>query len=127
MMIYKIYNIIKMIVEHIKNSLRNQDKLIRYGGDEFIIYLPNIEIEDFYLIMQIFCENYHNNLQLHMKCSIFSARLQCIKQGQLKKQFFHSIIIIPCQKKKFACCRGRSSASVRNDTMKQFLLLMILS
>ena len=59
---FKIYNdtfghdfgdrVLKMIVEHIKNSLRNQDKLIRYGGDEFIIYLPNIEKEDLYLIMQ---------------------------------------------------------------------------
>lgn len=43
---FKIYNdtfshdfgdrVLKMIVEHIKNSLRNQDKLIRYGGDEFL-------------------------------------------------------------------------------------------
>ena len=49
-----------MIVEHIKNSLRNQDKLIRYGGDEFIIYLPNIEIEDLYLIMQNILENIHH-------------------------------------------------------------------
>lgn len=49
-----------MIVEHIKNSLRNQDKLIRYGGDEFIIYLPNIEKEDLYLIMQNILKNIHH-------------------------------------------------------------------
>lgn len=67
---FKIYNdtfghdfgdrVLKMIVEHIKNSLRNQDKLIRYGGDEFIIYLPNIEREDLYLIMQNILENIHH-------------------------------------------------------------------
>ena len=67
---FKIYNdtfshdfgdrVLKMIVEHIKNSLRNQDKLIRYGGDEFIIYLPNIEKEDLYLIMQNILKNIHH-------------------------------------------------------------------
>ena len=69
-MILRIYNdtfshdfgdrVLKMIVEHINNSLRNQDKLIRYGGDEFIIYLPNIEKEDLYLIMQNILKNIHH-------------------------------------------------------------------
>ena len=60
-----------MIVEHIKNSFRNQDKLILYGGDEFIIYLPNIEIEDLYLIMQNIFRKYSSCNNVKVQCSIF--------------------------------------------------------
>ena len=77
---FKIYNdtfshdfgdrVLKMIVEHIKNSLRNQDKLIRYGGDEFIIYLPNIEKEDLYLIMQNILKNILHIIGVHIYLSI---------------------------------------------------------
>ncbi|MFD2165210.1 GGDEF domain-containing protein [Thalassotalea euphylliae] len=37
--------VIKRFAKHIKNSVRNEDSVIRYGGEEFLIKLPHASIE----------------------------------------------------------------------------------
>ena len=37
--------VIKQLVEIAKNSIRKNDLIVRFGGDEFIILLPNTQIE----------------------------------------------------------------------------------
>lgn len=42
--------VIKKLVEISKNNLRNCDFIVRFGGDEFIILLPNTNIQDARLV-----------------------------------------------------------------------------
>ena len=37
--------VLKKIVEIVKNSIRKIDKLVRWGGEEFIIFVPNTDLE----------------------------------------------------------------------------------
>jgi diguanylate cyclase (GGDEF)-like protein len=48
--------LLKKIAEVLQNSLRQEDIISRYGGDEFTIILPNTDIEDARNIMEIIRE-----------------------------------------------------------------------
>ena len=135
---FKIYNdtfghdfgdrVLKMIVEHIKNSLRNQDKLIRYGGDEFIIYLPNIEIEDFYLIMQNILENIHHATIRRYESVQFSlsAGITMYQTGTIEEAVSLADHLLYHAKRKKNCIfteLDHQYYSDRNDTKQTILIV----
>ena len=43
--------ILAYFAEHIKNNLRKDDLIIRYGGEEFLIFMPNTTKEEAYIIL----------------------------------------------------------------------------
>jgi diguanylate cyclase (GGDEF)-like protein len=51
--------VIKALVNSINESIRESDILVRFGGEEFIILLPNISIEQTSIVM----EKVRNNVQ----------------------------------------------------------------
>lgn len=135
---FKIYNdtfghdfgdrVLKMIVEHIKNSLRNQDKLIRYGGDEFIIYLPNIEIEDLYLIMQNILENIHHATIRRYESVQFSlsAGITMYQTGTIEEAVSLADHLLYHAKRKKNCIfteLDHQYYSDRNDTKQTILIV----
>jgi len=44
--------VLKEIISTIQNVLRESDFVIRYGGDEFIVILPEAKSEDLYVISE---------------------------------------------------------------------------
>ena len=135
---FKIYNdtfghdfgdrVLKMIVEHIKNSLRNQDKLIRYGGDEFIIYLPNIEREDLYLIMQNILENIHHATIRRYESVQFSlsAGITMYQTGTIEEAVSLADHLLYHAKRKKNCIfteLDHQYYSDRNDTKQTILIV----
>jgi len=52
--------VLREVVIALKKQIRQEDSLIRYGGDEFVIILPNIEIDQVYHAINRFKNAVHN-------------------------------------------------------------------
>lgn len=50
-------HILKLVTDKIKESVRESDSVIRYGGDEFVVLLPNQNKEQAHLIAQRILKN----------------------------------------------------------------------
>ena len=44
-------NVLKQFATHIKNNIRKNDFLIRYGGEEFLIFMPNTTKTEAYIVI----------------------------------------------------------------------------
>ncbi|MBP9490311.1 MAG: GGDEF domain-containing protein [Aliarcobacter sp.] len=65
--------VIKKLVEISKNNLRNCDFIVRFGGDEFIILLPNTNIQDARLVAMKIIEQineYNTNKEFSFSISV---------------------------------------------------------
>jgi len=75
-------SVLKYIGQFIKSSLRQSDFPIRYGGDEFLIILPNTNIHKAYAVAQKLLKQV-NNYQFKKQESTFSVHLSIgIAQAQ---------------------------------------------
>jgi diguanylate cyclase len=75
-------SVLKYIGQFIKSSLRQSDFPIRYGGDEFLIILPNTNIHKAYAVAQKLLKQV-NNYQFKKQGSTFSVHLSIgIAQAQ---------------------------------------------
>ena len=43
--------VLKYFAGHIKNNIRKNDFLIRYGGEEFLVFMPNTSKEEVYVVL----------------------------------------------------------------------------
>ena len=71
--------VIKKVVEISKNSIRESDLIIRFGGDEFIILLPNTNIQSARVVANKIINKineYNQNDKFHFSVSIGSAHYQ---------------------------------------------------
>ena len=71
--------VIKKVVEISKNSIRESDLIIRFGGDEFIILLPNTNIQSARFVANKIINKineYNQNKEFHFSVSIGSAHYQ---------------------------------------------------
>jgi diguanylate cyclase len=75
-------SVLKYIGQFIKSSLRQSDFPIRYGGDEFLIILPNTNIHKAYAVAEKLLKQV-NNYQFKKQESTFSVHLSIgIAQAQ---------------------------------------------
>jgi diguanylate cyclase len=75
-------SVLKYIGQFIKSSLRQSDFPIRYGGDEFLIILPNTNIHKAYAVAEKLLKQV-NNYQFKKQGSTFSVHLSIgIAQAQ---------------------------------------------
>ncbi|MFA6740191.1 MAG: GGDEF domain-containing protein [Arcobacteraceae bacterium] len=71
--------VIKKVVEISKNSIRESDLIIRFGGDEFIILLPNTNIQSARFVANKIINKineYNQNKEFYFSVSIGSAHYQ---------------------------------------------------
>jgi diguanylate cyclase (GGDEF)-like protein len=71
--------VIKKVVEISKNSIRESDLIIRFGGDEFIILLPNTNIQSARVVANKIINKineYNQNKEFHFSVSIGSSHYQ---------------------------------------------------
>ena len=71
--------VIKKVVEISKNSIRESDLIIRFGGDEFIILLPNTNIQSARFVANKIINKineYNQNKEFHFSVSIGSSHYQ---------------------------------------------------
>ncbi|PUE65200.1 GGDEF domain-containing protein [Arcobacter caeni] len=71
--------VIKKVVEISKNSIRESDLIIRFGGDEFIILLPNTNIQSARFVANKIISKineYNQNKEFYFSVSIGSSHYQ---------------------------------------------------
>ena len=79
------------LVESVKDTTRPEDIVSRYGGEEFVILLPNTELEEAVHILSRIRRNLTKKFFLHENKRLlitFSAGVAQLQPGELQESIF---------------------------------------
>jgi diguanylate cyclase (GGDEF)-like protein len=64
-------NVLKTFAKEVKKILRKSDIIIRFGGEEFLVVLPNTNIDNAEILANKICTHFNNlNKEVHFTVSI---------------------------------------------------------
>ena len=83
--------VLKRVAEEIKKILREEDALARWGGEEFLIYLPGLSIDEAYHVAEIIRKSIENIVFSHDELLVSITVSIGLSQKQQEKDIEYTI------------------------------------
>lgn len=106
----------KKVVALIKDSIRNTDVFARWGGDEYVILLPNTNLQEAKEMAERMRVCIRNNLYDPVKNVSCSFGVAALKKDETADSFFHKVDDLLFQAKAGGKDRVVSKKSIKNTT-----------
>ena len=136
---FKIYNdlfghgvgdaVLKAVVKTIKNCIRSIDKVIRYGGDEFLLIVPGAKEDGFRRCLSDICNSVRETVVEDypaIKPSVSAGGIICsgetVKEGVLKADKF---MYTAKRKKDYAVTESKKSGVTAEQLPQKKLVLIV--
>ena len=79
--------ILKLVADHFRNGVRESDAVYRFGGEEFLLIMPETDLDEAMIPVQRIVESLYNSKTLHIKSPLeyisTSAGIACsIHEGE---------------------------------------------